>query len=524
MNLNRIKHNLDLILVIIIYFIIGILLINHYQYIINSDGISYISIAKNYLNGNFADAVNGYWGPLFSWLLTPFLFFGSTPLYALYSTKVLSLIVGFFTIIGVKLLISRFEMEKSTKTIILFALIPIVLFFSLNLITPDLLVTCILIYYLYFIFSPEYSSKLLNGFLCGLLGSLAYVSKSYALFFFLAHFILFNLFYYFKNITKDEKRKILKNLFLGLIVFFIISGAWICLISVKYGEMTIGTTGSYNQALISPQLQGQQPMYYQGLLKPSNKNAVSAWEDPSYLKMESWSPFESWDYFKYQINLILQNIFNILYSIESFSLLSILIIIGSLLFIIKSSSISLPKNKISYLLITIILYSAGYSLILVEPRYLWFICILLLLMGVYLINLSSENHLFNNSMKNILVIFLVFSFITTPLIGLSAEYNAGKNIYHISETLKINYNIHGNIASNDQWQITTYLVYYTEGKYYGQTKENTNYNDLKKELKDNNIDYYLVWGNSNENVYLSHDFKEVTNGNIDYLKIYSLKN
>lgn len=523
MNLKSVlQRETDLILILIIYTIIGSLLLTHYQYIINSDGISYISIAQKYLNGNFTDAINGYWGPLFSWLLIPFLF-GSTPAYTLYSTKILSLIIGFLTIIGVRLLIQRFEMEKSIKTIILFSLIPVILFFSFNLITPDLLVTCILIYYFYFIFSPLYSNKLINGFLCGLLGSLAYLSKSYALPFFLAHFILFNLVYYFRNITKNEKRKILKNFFLGLIVFFTISGIWIGLISAKYGEMTTGTTGSYNQALVSPQLQGLQPMYYQGILKPPNNSAISAWEDPSYLKMESWSPFESWAYFKYQISLILENTLNMLNAIESFSVLSILIIIGSIWFIIKSPP-SASKNKIIYLLGTIILYSVGYNLILVKPRYLWLICVLLILMGGYLLSLSLKNHLINNSMKKILLILLVFSFIITPLNGLITGYDINKDTYQLGETLKTNYNLQGNIASNNQWGLTLYLVYYAKCTYYGQTKEIANYNDLKKELITNNIDYYIVWGDSKENTYLSKYFKEITHGNINDLRIYSLKN
>jgi hypothetical protein len=516
------KNEWQLILSLAIYLIIGILLINHYQYILNSDGISYISIAKNYLNGNFADAVNGYWGPLFSWLLTPFLFFGSAPLYILYSTKVLSLIIGFFTMIGIRLLIHQFEMERTAETIILFSLIPAVLFFSFNVITPDLLVTCILIYYLYYIFSPEYSSKLLNGFLCGLLGSLAYLSKSYALTFFLAHFILFNLIYYFKAITKTEKRKILKNLFLGLTVFFIISGAWIGLISAKYGEVTIGTTGSYNYALVGPQSQGQHPMGYQGLLKPPNNNAISVWEDPSYIKINSWNPLTSWDYFKYQMNIIWNNIFNIMNIIESFSVISILVIIGSIWFIIKSRDTSASRSKIIYLLITIVLYSAGYSLVLVIPRYLWLIFILIILMGGYLINLLFKNNLINNSMKKILLILLVFSFIITPINGLINGYNAEENIYQLGNILKNNYNLDGNIASNAEWEITTYSVYYAGGKYYGQTKENTTFNELKKELSDNNINYYLVWGNSKENVYLSRCFKEITNNKIEGLKIYKI--
>jgi hypothetical protein len=145
-------------------------------------------------------------------------------------------------------------------------------------------------------------------------------------------------------------------------------------------------------------------------------------------------------------------------------------------------------------------------------------------MGGYLLNISFKNYQLNNSMKKVLLILLVFSFITTPLNSLITGYNAEENIYQLGETLKTNYDLHGNIASNAQWELTIYLVYYVKGIYYGQTKETTNYNELKKELNDNNINYYIIWGDSKENGYLSSHFKEITNGNMDYLKIYSLKN
>ena len=67
---------MDLFVVLIIYSFLGIFLIDKYQFILNTDGISYISIALNYLNLNLVDAINGYWGPLFSWLLIPFLSLG----------------------------------------------------------------------------------------------------------------------------------------------------------------------------------------------------------------------------------------------------------------------------------------------------------------------------------------------------------------------------------------------------------------------------------------------------------------
>ena len=520
MNLNGVKHNLDLISVLIIYFIIGFFLINYYQYGLNADSIAYITIAQEYLNGNFTCAINGYWSPLFSWLLIPFLPFSSSPQFNIYLARVLSLITGILTIIGVNLLISRFEIDKTSKTLVLFSLIPIILSFLSGLISPDLLVTTVLVYYLYIIFDSDYPNKKYAGILCGILGALAYLSKSYALPLFLAHFLLFNLIYYFKCTNKEKQRKIFKNLILGLMVFFVISGVWIALVSDKYGKPTFGTAGNYNYELVGPQSSGDF-VYYHGLIKPPNEFAVSAWEDPSYFKMKSWNVLESWNNFKYQIGLILSNIIKIISIFEVASIFSIIIFITGIIMVFKFNINRASKNKLIYLITTILFYLGGYSLVLVEPRYLWLVNILLLIMGVYLLNLLFKVGSLKNNIKNVLLIFLILSFVINPVNALIMNVDVGKDSYTLSEALE-HYNIHGNLASNDDWRVSDYIAYYTGNKYYGQTR-NESYNDLKKELKSNNIDYYLVWGNSNENNNLSRDFKEVTNGTINLLRIYSVK-
>ena len=189
------RYNLIFILILVEYSMLGIFLLKYYQYIVNSDGISYISIAQKYISGDFGNAINGYWGPFYSWLLMPFLFFGSTPQYAVYSAKIMSLIIGFFTIIGVRSLSYRFEMYEMIRSIILFSIIPIILYFSLILTTPDLLATCLLVYYLNVIFNPNYMDKLYYGVLCGTIGAIAYLCKSFAFPFFISHFLLFNFIY-----------------------------------------------------------------------------------------------------------------------------------------------------------------------------------------------------------------------------------------------------------------------------------------------------------------------------------------
>ncbi|MDV7402594.1 hypothetical protein RZS08_64830, partial [Arthrospira platensis SPKY1] len=47
-----------------------------YRFQINPDGISYISLAKKYVSGDYTHAVNAYWSPLLVWMSIPFYFIG----------------------------------------------------------------------------------------------------------------------------------------------------------------------------------------------------------------------------------------------------------------------------------------------------------------------------------------------------------------------------------------------------------------------------------------------------------------
>ncbi|MEN6551799.1 MAG: hypothetical protein ABFC34_02815, partial [Methanobacterium sp.] len=97
--------------------------------------------------------------------------------------------------------------------------------------------------------------------------------------------------------------------------------------------------------------------------------------------------------------------------------------------------------------------------------------------------------------------------------------NVGEGTYNLSQSLATDYGVHGNIASNDEWELTLHLSYYLTSNYYGITKNATNSNDVQKQLENNNIDYYFVW-NQPDNLSLT-DYKEITNNRIKELKIYA---
>jgi len=309
----RVTSDFRLFIVLFTYIILGVVLFRYYQYQINPDGIGYINTAISYMTGNVNGSISDYWGPLFSWLLIPFLFFSHTPLAGLQATKILSLILGFFTIIGVRQLSYRFEMDEVVRTVLLFMMVPVVLYFALSIITPDLLMVCIFVYYLAIIFDINYPNKLLNGILCGILGALAYLTKSYGFTFFIATFLILNIFQYFRDSDKFRRKKVIKNLVLGFVIFLMISSVWIGLISFKDNGLTIGTAGNFNHALVGPQSIGFAD-YSQGIHKPGQY-------DPNFLPKD-WNPFESWSNFNYQLSLIWSNILKIGSILNYFSLLS----------------------------------------------------------------------------------------------------------------------------------------------------------------------------------------------------------
>jgi hypothetical protein len=502
---------------------------------LSADSTLYLNIAEKYLKGDIRDAVNGYWGPLLSWLLIPFLYLGFSDVFAINSIYV---IFGIATIFGVWRLSYRFNLTKTLRIWVLISLIPIMGYYSF--IQPfDLLLLCFLVYYLNIIFNNDYPQRIEKGILGGLIGSLAYLTKSYAFPFFIIHFLSMNIFHYIRD--KKEGKNILRNAVVSLIVFSIISGAWIGVISNKYGHLTFSNMGKTNLAIVGPGvpqsggLEFGQPMFYRGFIEPPNKTAISAWEDPSYIEVETWDPLGSAKNFKHFIKLILKNFVTGLQIFESFSTLSITIIIGYMLLLIQkpfSLKKIISRSDILYPLFTVFLYTGGYLLFHFEARYLWIVNILLLLMGGHLLCLLLDAAFFENSTRrNILIFFFVVSFIFIPsyrVISIS-KGNLDKRMYSLSKELK-KYNIDGNIASNrecvpvhDAWHKTFRLAYWLNSRYYGQAREGISDKELGEEFKKYNIDYYFVWGNLYSNAGLLSRYKEITRGELSGLKIFSLK-
>lgn len=512
----KLLDRLDLMLILILYTSLAIFSIYYHHYIIGADGISYISIADKYLMGDWSNAINGYWSPLYSWLMIPIMSFYYNPYDRIYIPRIVSLIIGFFVIISLSRLSSSFKLDISTERVLLLTSIPMILFYSIFYDTPDVVVLFLLLCYFSLIFNENYPNKWIYGAMCGFFGGMAFLGKTYNFLFFIVHFIFFNYLYYSKD-YRFYKKNIKRNLIVGMVVFLTISGLWIGTISSEYDKLTIGTATEYNHAITGPEYPDH-PVYFVGLIKPPNPSATSTWEEPSLVKLDDWSPFESKEYFEFQLRLIQDNIIRSIIIVEYYSILSLVIIIISLYLYFESKMKQSFNNRLNYIILTLFIYSSGYLLIHIQDRYLWPIIILLMFCGFYLVSNLHDNEIISLKLKKIFLIILMFSFIFSPAYELFIYPNSDNNDYKLSKTLEMDYNIRGKIASNKNWGNTLAISYFLKSQYYGLPLNTDNYTEMEKELNIHNINYYFVWDNST-NLKLKN-YREITKGEISGLKIY----
>ncbi len=505
---------------LLVYLVAGCLLIKYYRYQINPDGLSYISIAQKYMAGNFHDAVNGWWGPFISWLLIPFLYFTSD---ALLAGKVLFLLIGLAVIIALWILSYKFEMTESIRKVILIAAVPVVLSFAFSDITPDLLLACMLLFYLGIIFSADYADRINKGIFSGVLGGAAYLSKSFAFPFFISHFFIMNVLWYFRSETRQAKKKVVQNFLAGAVVFALISGMWVGLLSNKYGQLTFGTTGkaSYRTKVVP----GSQDLavLWQGFLKPPNETAMSAWEDPSYQEMQDSPSMESWDFVRNQLSFTAGLIGKIAGFFMDVSVLSIGIAIAYVLFWLQRFNIKTMPAEVLFPTITIAIFAGGYSLIWVRERYLWSLFVLSMLMGGYVLGRLFQNNFFTKTRKAVILIIFFLSFAIPAYQGLKSYANRGRWVHELSRVLERRVTKGSNIAANTNWAGSLFLSYHLDCKYYGAQKKNISRTELKRQLEKYAIDYYLFWGGAAPDLRFLSNYEEITGGRIPGLRIYGLK-
>ncbi len=380
-------------------------------YVDNPDTVSYITIAHKYQHHDFANAINGYWSPLLSWMLALLFNLSHNDIFVF---KVLQLMIGWFALYNFGKLTQSIVHTRILQIVLSFAVIPFLISYALLNLTPDLLFLFVILLYLRIVSEKEFYNHKHFGLIAGVLGVLLYFSKSFGLCFFLIHFSFLVL----KNLllTREYafKLHILKNYFQAIVCFVLISSIWIYLISDKYNHFTISETAVFNlskEVAAGPEEENKLPVLTEGLKRPVNNTAVNAWEDPGLAtQITPLHPFTTpsdWKLYKQVLKRNFQSIYYFDFRRQTGFIF--LLIFFAFLFFGNRKKIFTDDYFFSLLFAVIFIYG-GYALILVHVRYIWVCTLLMLLLTAWLMEESKIKFKSQPLVINVFFIFFIVGF------------------------------------------------------------------------------------------------------------------
>ncbi|MGQ9760601.1 MAG: hypothetical protein ACUVQH_01700 [Thermogutta sp.] len=353
---------------------------------INPDAIAYIRNAVYLSQGKWFDSVSGYWSPLLSWSLTPFMYFGFDGLHA---SRVVLGLWGAVLVIGAFVFVGRCTALTFPWNMVVLILISLAAAkWTIWTITPDVVLGALLLWYFGLTAKSDVLLSRRIQILAGTVGGLAYLAKSYAFPFFLAHYSLSVLLHFAVRRPNTRVSQASKALARGLIAFAVIAGPWIGVLSVKYGRFTFSTAAAFNHYVVGPpEVVGKDRKDVVLRAQAVPPGRITIWETPENLDFKDWSPFASFAFLKYQVKHMITNYRRIVLAIATFDGFAL---VPGILFLMPVIRLAASRRgtvetaspyPAAWSLITIVVYAGGFLPIAFEDRYidpvLWPICCIL---------------------------------------------------------------------------------------------------------------------------------------------------
>jgi uncharacterized membrane protein len=223
----------------------------------NTDGISYMRIAENYLAGRTADALSAFWSPMISWTMLPFMAAGMATEEALEFASALWCSIGIAAAM-------YFVWRWTSRNIVATAGVGLVVFVlcagNLSSITPDLMVVTWTILFVWILSEvndhlrdDSRRHRILWGGALGVVLALGYYIKAYAVPVFLVVGLGWLIVRILNERAKTEKgarlaaiRRLLLAPLAGAAVCLILIAPFAVAISLKYDTPTFGTSFAVN--------------------------------------------------------------------------------------------------------------------------------------------------------------------------------------------------------------------------------------------------------------------------------------
>ena len=510
---------ISLLCAIILYAALCIALHPMLGYLLDSDGVAYLTIAKRVADGQYIQSINGLWSPLNSWLLVPFIQHGMD---AWLVAKLMNVCLGAIVITLTFLLFQRFNLTQKSQAALLLALAIVMVHNVYLQVFGDILQLIFLLSYLLILWSDRFASSYWKAILCALMMGIGFYAKAYSLAFFLVHFAM-TLYWYYKK-QKIELKRAITLYGIGVITIILTIAPWTFALHKKYGDWSM--TGHAGKLNMSWQINSGKTFRedIKLLIPPTYNDSPSFWEDPYPSQQHLSTPMSSPSHFIKWIARIIHTVLMAIGCMNDISSLAIAILLISFVYFFfrkKQTPIDDRECQLQLLIITALTIPLGYLMMHIETRYIWINSMLTMILGAILLEKATARFTPLLSWSALLV--LASSFIVFPILDIKNLAYKNKDLFTCSDALKNNH-IQGSFTSNGVDAGRMWVVaYLTKNPFYTIERSDYSIEELISEMKRYKVQYYLFQSENNKpDIRLTNDsFHFIMKG--DGYDIYSLK-
>jgi hypothetical protein len=334
--------------------------------LINPDAVSYLRIASYYLHGRPDLAVNGYWGPLLSWIMTPILPVFADPLSA---ARVAVGLAGPLFLAGCVSVFRVFRLSKPAVVVGAWLAAVTSIQWSVAVITPDLLLAGLLALACSLALRPSWLASRRVQLAAGALFGIAYLAKAIALPFALLFVITLSAMELLSG--RGAARTILRAATVTMVAFAVFAAPWVIILSAHYGRPMFSTSGRCAHTIVGPNDIERFHPTFTAWHRPA-EGRITTWEDPSLLPYRPWSPVENLSYARHQAGLVQQNLRSAYATMAGFDILQVgLIALVSGLLFHKPWRENMRSHPWRWAAVPVACLSAWYLPVHSEGRYFW---------------------------------------------------------------------------------------------------------------------------------------------------------